>query len=564
MKKVEKANRIKGILFALPFAVMQLIGKDLSADNKINDLTLGKFYIMRALILFTGYFVVAYVLSVLGFYIIEKLREKVAANKKNTVERIDIRSYLKSVLGVFVFWIPYYIFFFPGTSNIGDTDKQIRMFFHRPVKFPLNVSPVQGPDIYITDHHPFFTTWLYGSFVKLGITLFGRAWMGVAIFSFMQMLLFCVFLVFILFRVRSFGLPSKIFKLGIVFTALFPFYPMLAVCMVKDMTFSFFCLTTVWMIFEISMSEGRLLKNKWFVAGFAISNVLFMLSKGQGKYFVMVLAVMMMAVYWKYWYSVAITTVLPIFFVVVVWGKILLPVWNISPGGKQEAIGTLLQQSARYVVTYPDEVTEEEKNAIAAVIDYDNIAENFDPTVTNPIKITFNQKATKEQMRNYYKCWFAMFLKHPGLYFESTLNTCYKFFDMTWEGNPFFVCFNIDVEQNDELYVESFFTSGEIGNNIKWLFTEIRAIPIIGILFKTSFYTWVVWFLFLVNLKKRNSRMLVFCTIPILSIMVYAACPRSLPRYAEPVIMMIVPMLMATIVTGTEVEKSDNSDVIKV
>ena len=97
MKKVEKANRIKGILFALPFAVMQLIGKDLSADNKINDLALGKFYIMRALILFTGYFVVAYVLSVLGFYIIEKLREKVAANKENTVERIGGTKHLRVV-----------------------------------------------------------------------------------------------------------------------------------------------------------------------------------------------------------------------------------------------------------------------------------------------------------------------------------------------------------------------------------------------------------------------------------------------------------------------------------
>lgn len=239
MKNISITNRIKGICFALPFAIMQLISKDLSADNKINELTFGKFYLVRALILFAGYFAIAYIISILGFYALNLLQD---SRKKNSTkpQAFDVKSYIKTIAGVFIFWIPYYIFFFPGTSNIGDTDKQIRMFFHRPVKFPLTASPVQGPDIYITDHHPFFTTWLYGSFVKLGISVFGKAWVGVALFSFLQMLLFCSLLVFILFRARSFGLSQKLFKTGIIFTALFPFYPMLSVCMVKDMTFSFF------------------------------------------------------------------------------------------------------------------------------------------------------------------------------------------------------------------------------------------------------------------------------------------------------------------------------------
>lgn len=548
MKNISITNRIKGICFALPFAIMQLISKDLSADNKINELTFGKFYLVRALILFAGYFAIAYIISILGFYALNLLQDS-RKNNSTKPQAFDEKSYIKTIAGVFIFWIPYYIFFFPGTSNIGDTDKQIRMFFHRPVKFPLTASPVQGPDIYITDHHPFFTTWLYGSFVKLGISVFGKAWVGVALFSFLQMLLFCSLLVFILFRARSFGLSQKLFKTGIIFTALFPFYPMLSVCMVKDMTFSFFSLTTLWMIFEIAMSDGKLLKRPWFMCLFAFSNIFFMLSKGQGKYFIIILTLVMLIVYRKYWYLIATATVIPMLFVMGLWSKILLPMWNISPGGKQEAIGTLLQQSARYVVTYPDEVTAEEKEAIASVIDYDHVPDNYDPTVTNAVKITFNQSATKEQMRNYYKHWFLMFLKHPGLYFESTLNTCYRFFDLTWEGNPFFVCFNIGVEKDDELYIESAFTSGEIGNSIKWLFTDIRAIPVIGLLFRTSMYTWLVWFIILANIKRKNGKMMVFCLIPFLSILIYAACPRSLPRYAEPVIMMIVPMILATIVS---------------
>src|SRR5699024_9245735 len=44
---------------------------------------------------------------------------------------------------------------------------------------------------------------------------------------------------------------------------------------------------------------------------------------------------------------------------------------SIAPGGINEALSIPLQKTARYVVMYGDEVTEEERAAIDAVVDYD-------------------------------------------------------------------------------------------------------------------------------------------------------------------------------------------------
>ena len=86
----------------------------------------------------------------------------------------------------------------------------------------------------------------------------------------------------------------------------------------------------------------------------------------------------------------------------------MLPVWNVSPRGKQEALGGLFQQTARVVTYYGDEITEEEKEAIDAILPYDSLSKRYDAILTDSVKKKFNQNATSEQLNNYYKCWFSM------------------------------------------------------------------------------------------------------------------------------------------------------------
>ena len=99
----------------------------------------------------------------------------------------------------------------------------------------------------------------------------------------------------------------------------------------------------------------------------------------------------------------------------------ILPALNVAPGGRQELRGFIFQQTARYMVEYQNDVTEYEKGVISSVLDYDHLTENYDPTLQDPVKYTFNQSATTEMLNDYYRVWWKMFLRHPDSYIQATL-----------------------------------------------------------------------------------------------------------------------------------------------
>ena len=546
--KPASSDKIKGLFFAVPFAIMQYISMDLDSDNLINEFVPSAFLFARALLVIAVSFVISFCLSSICFGLVEKGRKKITASVSEKQQPSDSGKYLKKYFSswakVFACWLPYFILFFPGTSNHGDTEKQLRMFFHREVGFPLTMSPVQGPDIFISDHHPYFTTWLYGTFTKLGLDLTGHAFIGVAIFSFLQLLLFAGVLVYFWVRFLSLGISDKIVKRSLLFTALFPFFPIFSVCMVKDMTFAFFCLTTMMLLFEILITNSNILNKWYFYPLLSLSTLLMMMSKGQGKYFAYILLVVLILSFREKWLQLLPTFIIPILFYQLIWQGMLLPSWNIAPAGKQETLGILFQQTARYVSEYENEMTPEEIAAIDRVLPYETIVSSYDPLKSDKLKWTFRQNCTSEDILTYTKYWFSMLLKHPGVYFAATLNTSYKFFDITWQTTPFFTKFNSRIDKSDEIYIYSFFTDGWLGDKIKGLFGLLQKIPVLGLLFSVSFYTWLAYFAFLAAIGKNKDRRTVMTILPFLSVLVYFACPVSLSRYAQPLIMMTIPMMI--------------------
>ena len=95
-------------------------------------------------------------------------------------------------------------------------------------------------------------------------------------------------------------------------------------------------------------------------------------------------------------------------------------------GSVREALSIPFQQTARYVKEHYDEVTEEERLAIDAVLDYEKLPEVYDPDISDNVKGTYrkNDKA----LPKYLLTWFKMFFKHPITYFEATLCNSYSYY----------------------------------------------------------------------------------------------------------------------------------------
>lgn len=98
------------------------------------------------------------------------------------------------------------------------------------------------------------------------------------------------------------------------------------------------------------------------------------------------------------------------------------------------------QQTARYLREYPDDVTASEKKAINRILDYDVLAEKYNPELSDPVKITFRFRDNDDDpkldgyMKDYFKAWFAMLRRHPGVYIQATLNNIYSYNDPSHMG----------------------------------------------------------------------------------------------------------------------------------
>ena len=69
----------------------------------------------------------------------------------------------------------------------------------------------------------------------------------------------------------------------------------------------------------------------------------------------------------------------------VLYNGLLLPALGVLPGETREMLSVPFQQSARWLLAYPDDVTESELRAVSAVLDVENGVPNYDPRLADPV-----------------------------------------------------------------------------------------------------------------------------------------------------------------------------------
>ena len=113
----------------------------------------------------------------------------------------------------------------------------------------------------------------------------------------------------------------------------------------------------------------------------------------------------------------------------IAYNHVFLPMMNIKPGSEREMFSVPFQQTARYVKEHSEEITTEEAEAIRGILDFDHLAELYNPEISDAVKWTYKDKADNSAKLAYIKTWIKQFIKHPLTYFEATFNNTYRYFD---------------------------------------------------------------------------------------------------------------------------------------
>ncbi|MGX4686650.1 DUF6020 family protein [Vagococcus sp. JNUCC 83] len=181
---------------------------------------------------------------------------------------------------------------------------------------------------------------------------------------------------------------------------------------------------------------------------------------------------------------------------------------------KSEMLSIPFQQTARYVKKFPDEVTKDEKDKIKAVMYYDGLGELYNPIISDAVKRTTPKDVTNQELKDYFKVWFQMFLKHPITYVESTAAQNYYLFSPE-NYNYYYstLTYGYDVQQKKEgeTYIALMNKLGikktESKKGVQKMLTAcyrlVDSLPILGLLSSFSFGVIVLLVLFALSIRYR-------------------------------------------------------------
>lgn len=525
---------------------------------------------------------------------------------------LTVRSVMLFAGVLILFWLPYLIAVFPGITY-ADTDIQMEQLYAG--MHPLDVlsggylymSPekvnalTQGnedvirtskhflTDAWILDHQPFALTLLYGNLALASDALFGNWMPALGLLMVVQVVLFSLELSFAVAYLRSRKAPIVLCLVLYLFFCLMPLIPLTAGCIMKDAVFTLFTIPFLLLLTETVLTRGALFRRKSMVAAFILVGIGMCLSRKSGLYVVLGTAAFGCVAFairsWRI-RSAALSdgsaprgeekraaatffaqgTGCAVLMFALIPG-IVYPAFDIAPGGRQEMLGTLFQQTARVYAEYgPDALTPEERKAVEGVLRVSNLALEYNATITDRAKEKHYLTATDEELRAYLDAYFSMGLRFPESYFGSVMCTAYGYLSplkgMSVGADPVMNTRWWTLEFEDDRPVAwPIEETWPLRSALTDAYHALDGAPVVGLLFRGVLYDlWipVLMLFFCLRNRLRGGVMVVPFA------MIFAVClvsPLYDLRYIFPVVM-AAPLLIGAMVAlakRTFKERADGS-----
>ena len=396
---------------------------------------------------------------------------------------------LRLSLLFFAVYFCYLLVFYPGVTS-SDTVYQLEDLLTgtRPMPYPVNFSGGTMSAL-MSDHHPVVTTLVFALFYRLGL-LAGDANRGLFLYSLLQSACLSVSAATVVCYMDRLRVPKPVALISAVFYAS-PVVAVFAVFMGKDMLFAL-CFVLYFHVFTwLALNpQGRGGSKKQWVL-LMLYSVLIALMNKKGMYIALFADLcLVFAVSGRKKLLALPAAVLPFFVVAVLMQRLLFPVFDIAPGGRQEMLGTAFQQTALAMRECPEHYSAEEKNLFFSMFDVppEELEEAYNPARADEVKNHFRQDASGEDVRAYLGMWAAHFPREAGLYLRATLSVSggylapFKAYNV-YLGVPYSETLGA-FSQPDRL--------APLRENLFSLLCWLQNIPLLSVFSQDSFY--VFWF----------------------------------------------------------------------
>lgn len=541
---LKKRSRFKFWPFinSLAFAVFIIIGKIYDYAGSILEInSIGE--IFKILIYISC--------LTLGFYLILRELYQILIDYKPKVSKLKNKKWFKFIFEDHPFLIGalipllvsvfYLLFFYPGTFSF-DGKWQLNAMFGIWER---------------NDHHPALLSLFMMHLFKLGRTILNDN-LGVFLYILIQIGVNALVYAYTVKLMKSIDTPPIFRVVTLIFYAAFPLLAINSITYIKDtIYYLIFLLIVVYQFYHLEIKRD--MNGKKYILLASLYIILY-IWRNTGFYIGVIGLVFLIFSNFK-----NKKVVFPLLGIIgsillfnTIYHKVLLPKLNIEPALPREKMSIFLQQTARYVSYYPQDITRQEKDNLEKLfkVDIYNLAEVYDPNRSDNVKERIHNYPTDEEFEAYFKAWFSMFKKHPLIYVDATLNNTYGYF---YSKNRNFMgeeigFYNISEAEDYDVHFMSWSeVPRELLTNLGRVMCDSK---ITGLLYSPFLYTWILIILTGYHLMKKNFKFLSYF-IPLY--LTFALCLISPVnghmRYMQPIMVSLPMMIAFTIYNNTKNSK---------
>ena len=493
----------------------------------------------------------------------------------------DRHPFAASALVLALCWLPVLIGYAPALF-MWDTNTQILQWFGLPNHISSSVDLLDS-SVLLTQHHPPLHTALVGLCVQAGISLAGSENLGIFIYAALQWAV-DILVISWAFRIAQIvGAPRAPRFVALGFIALVPAYSNYSVLVTKDVLFAsallLFAIELVYLVFCAASSDGRIAFSRrhavLLVAG-ALGTALLrsgMIVAVAGGALAAILLLWRMqrrlarkglrSVSARSLLRVPLIALALVIAVNLLLARVVYPALAITPSSKREVLSIPMQQVARFMRDRPDAVQPEDLRAIDRVLDAPSLARLYDPSKSDPVKATYKEQASSDDLSAFWQTWARLFARDPGCFISATAANYYGYFypahAMSWSYTSYFSSLVMANTEANLIYsdIASYFSFHQLDHPLVRALDGLcsgyrllfQRLPFLTLTMQAALYDWALVLLTAYAVRRRRSHAAVFLVpawVVLLIALVGPCNATTYFRYAYPVAL-LVPFLALVI-----------------
>lgn len=443
----------------------------------------------------------------------------------------DRHPFLFPFAVIFLLWLPYAVLKYPGGI---DFDSYYQLLE------PLGLFP-------LTNHWPVASSTFFAGCYLLGKTLFGSNNAGLFTIVVLQALFCAACMARSLKAMHRLRLNNGLLVLTLAAYSLATIFSRYTTSMGKDCLFACALLLCLSLLAELLLgaypaSPGSLVR-------LAAACLLLGVLRSNGPHLLLALLMVLVPVALLRRRKAGgplmgkvIAAVGAAFCLCLCYLNLLLPALGIPGTSTGEALSLPLMQTARYVKYCPEDVTEEERQIIDQVVDYDQLPDAYREHLGDYVKGLY--RGDGESLARYFTVWLRQGLRHPEVYFSATFNNVYGYFYPGARETSMGIYMQYDPVSDAPVQLfslpeEAAARRAERLDKLSDFILAFENFPLFYPVCNGPVQVWLALYLALAALCQRRARLLILLVPSVVSVLICVAGPTFFHnglRYALPVI----------------------------